>query len=128
MAQGFKINLQQTFYTMQIELIDKPAYDRILEIQKNHPKLTFNNVGYQYTRVQEEDKEAFKEVVDILRKHIVGFSKFNNFQLTKDNEVRLRFQYDWTAHDRSMGIPFTGVGYLLLEELYKGFNNDTSRN
>lgn len=109
---------------MKINLIDEEIYNKILSVQKNHPKLTFNNNGYEYIQVQEEDKEAFKKVEDILMKHIVGFKKFNNFQLTKDNEVRLRFQYDWTADDMSRGIPFTGVGYLLLEELHKGFKTN----
>ena len=109
---------------MRIKLIDKPTYDRILQIQKNHPKLTFNNVGYQYIGVEEEDKDAFIELTEILKNSIVGFQMFNNFQITKDNQVRIRIQYDWTAHDRSAGTPFTGVGYLLLEELHKGFSND----
>lgn len=106
---------------MKIELINQTQYDRILEIQKQHPKLTFNNKGYEYinkSELSEEDNLAFQEVTDILKDHIIGFSEFNNFQYVNDT-IRLRFQYDYGADDNSTS--FTGVGYIELDELLKGF-------
>ena len=52
-----------------------------------------------------------------------GFKEFNNFNLGENKEIRVRFQYDWTAHDRTLGIPFIGVGYLLLNISLHGFTN-----
>lgn len=107
---------------MTITLISKEVYDRIVELQKNHPSLTFENKGYQYQYPEPEDQEAFNEVETILRECIMGFSKFFNFRIRKD-KIQLRFKYNWTADDPDSRISFTGVGYLMLEELLNGFYN-----
>ena len=101
---------------MTIELITKREYNKLLHRQQKYPKLTFQNVGYQYvdkSKFSEEDAKAFNEVTEILRKSIKGFVEFNNFLIVNDT-IRVRFQYHYDAS-------FTGVGYLELEELYKGF-------
>ena len=36
-------------------------------------------------------------------------------------KIVIRFNYNWGAEDNTMS--FTGVGYVLLEELLTGFNN-----
>lgn len=109
---------------MKIELISEEQYNQILNIQRKHPLLTYQQKGYDTpdrTKWSEEDNIAFKEVVGILKNHIIGFSSFTNFNLTlKNEEVRLRFQYNYGAEDNSMS--FTGVGYILLKELIMGFN------
>lgn len=107
---------------MTITLISKEVYDRIVELQKNHPSLTFENKGYQYQYPEPEDQEAFNEVETILRECIMGFSKFFNFRIRKD-KIQLRFKYSWTADDPDRTTSFTGVGYLMLEELLNGFFN-----
>ena len=46
--------------------------------------------------------------------------------MSKDGIPYLRFQYDWNADYDGKGFvpPFTGVGYLLVEELFKGFKEN----
>lgn len=108
---------------MKIELINQTQYDRILEIQKQHPKLTFNNKGYEYIKkseLSEDDILAFQEVTNILKDHVIGFSEFNNFLDTKD-VIRLRFQYNYGAENNTTS--FTGVGYIELDELLNGFKS-----
>lgn len=116
---------------MTIELINQVQYDRLLQIQKDFPILTFDNNGFEYidkSKFTEADKNAFDEVTDILKKHIRGFSKFYNFKIRKSsNEIELRFDYDWTYEDRCEGknvINFIGVGYLEVKELLNGFNKN----
>ncbi len=112
---------------MKIELITPENHAKLLEIYNNTPALTLQNKGYEgidRSAFTDEEKAKDNEVNEILKKAIVGFSRFQNFKTNnKDNALTLRFQYDYTAHDRSLGIPFTGVGYILLDELLNGFKN-----
>lgn len=104
---------------MTIRLISDQQYNELLEIQKKHPILTYQNKGYDTfdkSKMTEEDREAFKKVSEVLSKHIDRFEKFQNFKIRKNGEIVLRFQYGWDER-------FTGVGYLELKELHKGFNN-----
>lgn len=108
---------------MQITLITQDEYDLLLQIQKEHSILTFQNKGYEYidqSKFTDTDISAFHNVTKILGKAILGFKKFNNFCHSKNNELRIRFQYNWTA-DGTSGIPFDGVGYLFVDELLNGF-------
>ena len=115
---------------MTITLITQEQYDRLLQIQKDFPKLTFQNKGYEYIKkseLTEDDFKAIDEISSILKIHIKGFSKFNNFKISQvTNEVVLRFQYNWSADDdySKNPIPFIGVGYLDLIELHKGFREN----
>ena len=111
---------------MTIELIGLDTYNKLVGIQKEYPSLTYQNKGYDYldkSKLSEKELELFYEVSMILKKHIKGFSVFNNFTVTNTGIVKIRFQYDWNA-DEPTGVPFTGVGYLELETLLKGFNNE----
>ncbi len=110
---------------MRIELISEEQYNLLKTIQEKHNILTFQNDGYEYidkSKFTQEDQKAFDEVTEILSKHIVGFREFNNFCHSKSGELRIRFQYNYGADDNSRS--FTGVGYLLLDELLKGFKED----
>lgn len=109
---------------MQITLITQEVYDNLLDIQKNFPKLTFQKEGFEYINkreLSEEENSKFLEVENILKNIVLGFSKFNNFKIRKSGEVCVRFQYNWTADSDKQELPFTGVGYLLLDELLNGF-------
>jgi len=111
---------------MQITLITPDQHTQLLDICNNFPGLSLQNKGYEglnKDKFTDEEKTKFAEVTAILKKTIVGFSSFQNFKRNKDQEIQLRFQYDWTAHDRSLGVPFTGVGYILLDELLNGFRD-----
>jgi len=110
---------------MTINLIDEPTYDRLIAIYNFYPNLTYQNKGYDYPNKSKwsvDDLAAHKEVTEILKKSIVGFSEFNHFKNRKDGEPVFRFQYNWTA-DESSGLPFIGVGYLEIQELFTGFKN-----
>jgi hypothetical protein len=109
---------------MKINLITQKEFEDIKNIYEKFPRLTLQNKGYEginRAKLNEDEKNADKNVNEILKKSIIDFSSFQNFRLTKDNQIQIRMQYDYTAHDRSAGIPFTGVGYILLDELLNGF-------
>lgn len=110
---------------MTIELISEDEYSELLDIQKKHNPLTFQNEGYQYInkeKLSPEEVGAHKKVTEILNEHIVGFHEFNNFYIGKrTGEIMVRFQYDWNADDEKEDRPFIGVEYLSLNELLKGF-------
>lgn len=113
---------------MTINLLSEEDYKKLLHIQKTYPYLTFQNEGFEYidkTVFTEEEKAAFATVTEILSRCVVGFSKFFNFKVRKNGNIVVRFDYDWTADDRSQGASFIGVGYVTVEELHKGFNAST---
>ena len=119
---------------MTITLITQEEYDKLLSIQKEFPALTFQNNGYEYlnmSKLTEIELEKFKEAENILRKCILGFIKFNHFKICKEKNsdltaIVVRFQYNWTADDdySKNPLPFIGVGYLEVEELFKGFREN----
>lgn len=112
---------------MTIELISQDTYKELCDIQAKYPILTFQNKGYEGVNrglLTDEEKQADKRVNEILNSSIKGFSVFQNFNLSIKNEVRIRFQYDYGADQDS--ISFTGVGYLFLDELLKGFRQKVS--
>jgi hypothetical protein len=108
---------------MKIELITPEEHAQLLSIYENYPALTFQNEGYQYIKeanLSDEDKAKREEVTAILKKSICEFREFNNFKLSKKTqEIQIRFQYNWNYDGQ--GLPFTGVGYILLDELLNGF-------
>lgn len=117
------------------EVITQQEYEVLLNIQKTNTILTFQNYGFEYinkNKFDQSDKIAFDIVTSILKKTIAGFSEFNNFLLNKNKEIRIRFQYDW-SYDLNenneiiqKGVPYTGVGYLFLDELLNGFREKKS--
>lgn len=118
---------------MVLTILEQSDYDRLVEIQKNVPALTFKHEPYQEwipSTFTEEDKNALNEVKSIMKKAIAGFSKFTNFYYSKNGDLRVRFYYDWsftligntTVRE---GVSFVGVGYLELQELLNGFNENT---
>ena len=112
---------------MKIELISKDQYNRLKEIQSKHSLLTYQNEGYDYpdkSKWSEEDRSAFKEVEDLLKNHIRGFSKLNHFRISKQGHIQLRFQYNY---DYDKNGYFIGVGYILLSELLNGFKETINK-
>lgn len=106
---------------MKIELINQITYNKLLSIYTGFPSLTFQNKGYEYIpkfKLTDLDKEKILEVEQVLRQTIKGFSSFTNFRLFKD-EIQLRFDYNYNYD--GIGLPFIGVGYILLDELLNGF-------
>ncbi|MBP6424135.1 MAG: hypothetical protein KA278_00280 [Flavobacterium sp.] len=108
---------------MTINLINIEQHSTLLKIYKNFPILTFQNQGYQYideTKLSVEEHLAISKIEQILSQSIYGFNCFNNFKINKNNEITVRFQYNYNYES---GLPFTGVGYILLDELLFGFKN-----
>ena len=116
---------------MTIETINQVQMDKILKIQKEHPLLTYQAKGYDTpdrTKWSENDAAKFKNVEEILKDHIKGFSSLQNFTITRKGEIGLRLQYDYqadlTSEERSktrLGS-FKGIGYITLRELMNGFD------
>jgi hypothetical protein len=112
---------------MTIKKLTQQEYDELLVIQQTHEKLTFHNDGYQYLKMDElneEETKAFHRAANIVSTHIIGFIEFNHFRRTKnekEGDLGIRFQYNYGAEDDSMS--FTGVGYILLDELLNGFKS-----
>lgn len=108
---------------MKINLITPEEYAMLLEAYANHPILTLQNKGYETpdkSKMTEADLAKHNEISTVLKKAIVGFSSFTNFRLNKNDEIEIRLQYNYNYEPNS-GIPFTGVGYILLDELLNGF-------
>lgn len=111
---------------MTIELITQEEYNILLDIQQKHPILTFQNNGYEYidkSKFTDEDKKAFEQITDILKKSIKGFSNFHNFKIGKDGTIILRLDYDWNYETNNPS--FHGVGYIPIVDLLNGFDNET---
>ena len=87
----------------------KALIKKIIEIQSNFPKLTFQNEGYQYLskEIKENHKKEIAEIESILKKEIKGFVRFDNFKINKDGSFSVRCQYYWDEN-------FIGVGYFNL--------------
>ena len=101
---------------MIIKLIDSDTYNKLVDIQREYPALTYQNRGYDYldkSKLSEKELELFNEVSDILKEHIEGFSEFNHFTTSIPGTVKLRFQYNWNHHEPDK-LPFIGVGYLVI--------------
>lgn len=110
---------------MKITLISNEEYNVLVKLQLKYPVLTYQNKGYDYpdkTKWNTEETEVFKDIEEFLKEHITGFSSFNHFTISKEEEIQLRFQYNYGASDNTM--PFTGVGYLKLRELRDGFDKN----
>lgn len=110
---------------MRIKLITPEEHSELIRIQAEHPNLTYQAKGYDVpdkSKWSEEDHHAYKIVTEILRKSVVGFSSFTNFTVRKNGDKAIRLQYCYGAEDNSMS--FTGVGYLLIDELSDGFTNE----
>ena len=107
---------------MKINLITNEEHDKLVDIFTKFPNLTLQNKGYETlnkNKFTDEEQTNFNEVNQILKKTIHGFSYFQNFRLTKNNEIELRLQYNYNYEG---GITFIGVGYVLLNELLNGFD------
>lgn len=109
---------------MKIELITTEEYNALTDIYNNFPGLFLQNKGYECIdkdNLSDADKSAIKQVNEILKKSIFGFSYFQNFRKHKDGNPQIRFQYNYNYD--GAGISFIGVGYILIEELLNGFKN-----
>lgn len=109
---------------MTFELINENDYNFLMESQENYKNLTLQNVGYEEINKElltEEEKTIINKIDSILRKSIVGFSRFQNFKINKKGDIVIRLQYDYSADKVEVNrIYFVGVGYITINELFKG--------
>lgn len=106
---------------MEIDLITPKEHQKLYAIYQHYPELFLQNNGYEYLNKSSfttDVQNAYDTVSEILKKYITGFVKFHNFRLSKEKQIQLRFDYLWNAS-------FTGVGYILLDELLIGFQDST---
>ena len=107
---------------MRITLISVEEFDVLMNIYTNYPKLSLQNKGYEgidKSKFTEDEKSQNELVTNILKKAIHGFSSFQNFRVnptTSKPEIRFQYNYNYDG-----GLPFTGVGYIFIEELLNGF-------
>lgn len=112
---------------MKIELIMQEDYDILIDIYKNFLELFLQNKGYEgidRSQLSFEAIEKDKIVNDVLRKSICGFSSFQNFRKDKKGNAQIRLQYNYNYDGK--GLPFTGVGYILIDELLNGFKEKSN--
>lgn len=116
--------LTKTSHTMRIELISEEDYKTLLSIYTNFKSLSLQNRSYEGIKkdsLTTEELNKFAEVETLLKKAIKGFRRFQNFRLSNKGEIQLRFQYNYSHGTNAR--PFTGVGYILLDELLNGFKD-----
>jgi len=85
------------------------------QLSEKHPKLTFQNDGYQYIKksdLSQSDLDAIDEISEILKSKVEGFVKFFNFKLREDGSLVVRLDYRWDAS-------FVGVGYFPIDDIDK---------
>lgn len=106
---------------MTINLITQEQHAELLKIHSDHKVLTFQNDGYEYIKepLLSEDRVAIRRIESILQNHIIGFNSFTNFRM-KNDMVEIRFDFNWKA-DEGKGGYYNGVGYILVDQLLKGF-------
>ncbi len=87
-------------------------FDKLKDIRDNYPELTLDNKGYETLSLEVRQKHAdvIKELHEILKEEIKGFSHFNNFKPSDDNKVIVRLQYDYNWD--SDNPTFIGVDYV----------------
>ena len=113
---------------MTIELITKEQHSILKSMFEKFPALTLKGRSHHRyidrSKFTAEDEEADKVVTEILNKSVKGFVDFLNFRINSNNEIEIRLKYinRWDG-----GYPFVGVGYILLDELLNGFNEQESR-
>ena len=92
----------------------KTIKDRLIELKKDYPALTFQNEGYKYLskEVKEKYKDQIDEISEIMKKLDPRFTEFNNFKDRNDGSFAIRYQayYD-SSHS------FIGVVYLNINEI-----------
>lgn len=109
---------------MKITLATPEQHEKLWGIYNEYPGLTLQNKGYEYLKnLTDEEMSKIKEVEEILKYVVHGFKKFNNFRISdKSKEIQVRLQYDYNYDN--IGLPFTGVGYIDIDELLNGFKEN----
>ncbi len=103
---------------MKINLITQDDFLTLSNYFFNLKNLTLQNKGYECidkNLLTDDDKIAILNIELILKNSIHGFSRFSNFKVNENGKTQIRFQYNWNYDGK--GLPFIGVGYILLDEL-----------
>jgi len=102
--------IKEEKYMFQLVTPNKEKYDRLVELQKEYPELTYDNTGYDTIskEVKDSHKKQIEEIHDILKSSLKRYSSFQNFKPRKDGNWCIRLQYSYD------GGGFTGVGYFYV--------------
>ena len=68
-------------------------YKRLVELQAQYPKLTYNNTGYENLpeNVMISHKKIIEEISNILKEEMPEyFIRFQNFKLCSDGTINIR--------------------------------------
>ena len=97
---------------MSTVISESPHSDRLEEIQKQYPELTYISKGYDYIspEVQEKHRDIIEEVSKILNDRVYGFREFNNFCHDKKGNLCVRCQTAWSPS-------FVGVSYFKVADM-----------
>lgn len=90
------------------------THDELVRLAKEYKALVFQNDGYEELpgTVIEDNRQGFDEITSILREHVEGFVRFQNFKRRADGSLCIRCQTRWSPS-------FTGVSYISLEDFKK---------
>lgn len=89
--------------------------EKLMRFYQTCPNLTLNNKGYEEidsSKLTKKDKKAIKEVEEILKNHVKGFHRFQNFK-DESGKVVIRCQADYNYNTDNP--PFIGVLYIGLD-------------
>ena len=89
-------------------------YNRLVELQAQYPKLTYNNTGYENLpeNVMISHKKIIEEISNILKEEMPEyFVRFQNFKPRRDGSIAIRCQviYDHVSY-------FQGVDYIPITD------------
>ena len=89
-------------------------YKRLVELQAQYPKLTYNNTGYENLpeNVMISHKKIIEEISNILKEEMPEyFIRFQNFTPRRDGSIAIRCQviYDHVSY-------FQGVDYIPITD------------
>lgn len=101
------IEKKEEHYMYELVTPSQKHFDRLMELQKEYPELTYDNKGYETLskEIQERHTEVIKEIESILKASLKGFSEFQNFKPRQNDNFHIRSQHKWNDY-------FTGVGYF----------------
>lgn len=89
--------------------------NRLKDIQKKYPELTFQNKGYEYLplKVKIDHKDVIKEIDAIMKDFDPSYISFSNFIFNKHGNLCIRYQCNYN-HGQP-GLPFEGVHYQVID-------------
>lgn len=114
-----KKSIEDMTYQFEVVTPNNKYYNRLVELQKEYPKLTYQNRGYDTIPhdIWDAHKEQVDEITEILSDSLLGFQKFQNFKLRDNGDIVIRLKYFWDT--RFVGVGYFNIGFWNEEEHQK---------